>query len=57
MTVKSAAFIKRIDDYLKNSLERVPFSDWYDVKNGEFFQFRNRTVQGGNFILLLEKGL
>lgn len=54
---KRAAFIKRIDDYLKNSPERVPFSDWYDVKNGEFFQFRNRTVQGGNFILLLEKGL
>lgn len=54
---KRAEFVKRLNDYLESSPERVPFGDWYDVKNGEFFQFRARTVQGGNFILLLDEGI
>lgn len=54
---KRSVFIKCINDFLEQSPGRVAFSDWFDVKSGEFFQFRARTVQGGNFILLLNKGL
>ena len=52
-----SVFIKCISDFLEQSPGRVAFSDWFDVKSGEFFQFRARTVQGGNFILLLNEGL
>ena len=54
---KRSVFIKCINDFLEQSPARVAFSDWFDVKSGEFFQFRARTVQGGNFILLLNEGL
>ncbi|MCM1236856.1 MAG: DUF4965 domain-containing protein, partial [Ruminococcus flavefaciens] len=54
---KRSVFIKCIDDFLEQSPGRVAFGDWFDVKSGEFFQFRARTVQGGNFILLLNEGL
>lgn len=42
-----------IDKYLRNSEDRLPFGDWYETKTGRLIGFRNRTVQGGCFILLL----
>ena len=45
--------IAPMDDFLKTSPDRVPFSDWYDVKEGKFYGFRARTTQGGCFMLLL----
>ena len=33
--------------------KRVPFSDWFETKTGEYHHFIARTVQGGCFILLL----
>lgn len=54
---KRKKLIKLLDDYLKYSPSRIPFGDWYDVRNGEFYQFRARTVQGGCFILLLNSEL
>lgn len=33
--------------YLRESATRVPFSDWYDTRSGDFIQFIARSVQGG----------
>ena len=49
---KKKQFVVLVDNFLKNSPMREPFPDWYDVNTGERFWFRNRTVQGGCFILL-----
>lgn len=45
--------IKSLDRYLKETASRIPFSDWYETVTGEYRAFIARTVQGGNFILLL----
>ncbi|MDR3317917.1 MAG: DUF4965 domain-containing protein [Clostridiales bacterium] len=51
--------IKALAAYLKESPDRVPFSDWYDSVSGESCRygggkmFVNRSVQGGCFALLL----
>ena len=42
-----------IDDYLKNSPDRIPFGDWYETQDGSHHEFRARSVQGGCFILLI----
>ena len=46
-------FIEPMNEFLKTSPDRVPFSDWYDVKEGKHYGFRARTTQGGCFILLI----
>ena len=45
--------IKSLDRYLKETTTRVPFSDWYETITGDYRAFIARSVQGGNFILLL----
>lgn len=45
--------IDSIDNYLKNSVDRLPFSDWFETIDSKLHFFRNRTVQGGNFYPLL----
>ena len=50
---KREKILSGIDVFLKESPDRVPFSDWYYTDNGRHEQFRARTVQGGCFILLL----
>ena len=50
---KSKKILSGIDKYLKESEDRLPFGDWYETKTGRLIGFRNRTVQGGCFILLL----
>ena len=43
----------KIVNFLKNSPERVPFTDLYHINDGLRKDFQNRPVQGGIFILLL----
>ena len=52
---KSTIFIEKLDEFLKTSPDRVPFSDWFETGSGEYHSFRARTVQGGCFILLLNE--
>jgi hypothetical protein len=47
------ALIAPIAVFLKESPDRVPFSDWYDTVNAVHYHFQNRTVQGGLFMPLL----
>ena len=50
---KREKLLSGIAKFLKDSPDRVPFSDWYDTDSGSHFYFRARSVQGGCFILLL----
>jgi len=36
------------------SVSRAPMTDWYDTKSAYLYHFRNRTVQGGLYIKLLD---
>lgn len=45
-------FARCILDFLENSPDRVPFSDWYQTVSGRQQGFQNRTVQGGIFMPL-----
>ncbi len=44
-----------IDRYLRESSDRLPFGDWYETETGALIGFRNRAVQGGCFMLLLDR--
>ncbi len=46
-------FVAALDEFLKSSPDRVPFSDWYEGQDGKYYGFRARTTQGGCFMLLL----
>ena len=52
---KSKIFVEKLDEFLKTSPDRVPFSDWFETVSREYHAFRARTVQGGCFILLLNE--
>ena len=52
---RSKLFVERLDEFLKTSPDRVPFSDWFESVGGEHHYFRARTVQGGCFVLLLNE--
>lgn len=54
---KRNKLLKAVDEFLKKTKSRVPFGDWYETADGKINFFRNRTVQGGMFILLLKKAL
>ena len=42
--------------YLRATVTRVPFSDWYDTKTSRFVAFMGRSVQGGMYMpMLLER--
>lgn len=45
-----------VADFVRETPDRVPFSDWYDTVNGQYCHFKARSVQGGLFMpMLLEK--
>jgi hypothetical protein len=47
------ALIAPVAAFLRDSPDRVPFSDWYDTVSAKHYHFQNRTVQGGLFMPLL----
>ena len=47
------ALIAPIASFLRDTGDRVPFSDWYDTVTARHYYFQNRTVQGGLFMPLL----
>ncbi|WP_130859039.1 glutaminase family protein [Gracilibacillus phocaeensis] len=47
------ALIKPLWRFLHETSDRVPFSDWYDTKTAKRMNFKNRSVVGGVYILLL----
>lgn len=51
---ETEALIAPIWDMLNETNSRVPFTDWYDTKDAHHKGFRNRTVIGGVFILLMK---
>ena len=50
---KKTAMVAPLARFLRETKDRVPFSDWYYTTAGNHRHFRARTVQGGCFILLL----
>lgn len=50
---KRQALIALLDEYLRSTPDRVPFSDWYETQSGTHHEFMARSVQGGCFILLI----
>jgi hypothetical protein len=47
------ALIAPIAKFLRETPDRVPFSDWYDTISARHYFFQNRTVQGGLYMPLL----
>lgn len=52
---QAMVMIDAVANYLRYTSTRVPFSDWYETKTGEYRQFIARSVQGGIFMPLLIK--
>ena len=51
---KRDALIRPLVRYLNETTSRVPFSDLYDTKTGDYIAFIARSVQGGVFALMLK---
>jgi hypothetical protein len=45
-------FISRLKNYLTDSFNNMPFSDWYDTVSGRSVGFRARPVAGGHLALV-----
>ena len=54
---KQQDFFKRINRFLVETPDRVPFSDWYEADTGVPRFFKARPVMGGNFMPVLIKEL
>lgn len=53
---KRQKLMDSIARFLTETEDRIPFSDWYDTRTGNYCHFKGRTVQGGIFMpLLLER--
>lgn len=42
-----------VADFVRETPDRVPFSDWYDTVSGHYCHFKARSVQGGLFMPIL----
>lgn len=51
---KQRKIYSRVAKYLRETPDRLPFGDLYYVDDGTMREFRNRSVQGASFILLLK---
>ena len=51
---KRKKYVEYIYNFLAETPDRVPFSDWYETENAKYCMFRNRTVVGGLFMLLIK---
>ena len=49
------ALLKPLSVYLRETQTRVPFSDWYNTRTGDFVEFIARSVQGGLYMPILKK--
>ena len=47
------ALIAPLADFLQETPDRVPFTDWYDTKSGRKVGFQARSVVGGVFVKML----
>jgi len=52
---KQNEIYKLVIKFLKETITRVPFSDWYKADTSEACLFRTRPVVGGNFMPILLK--
>ena len=50
---KRKQLMEPIARFLTETEDRVPFSDWYDTRTGNYCHFKGRTVQGGIFMPML----
>lgn len=50
---KREKLLKPVAKFLEETPDRIPFSDWYDVKTGKSHEFKARSTQGACFILML----
>lgn len=50
---KRRRLIAPVACFLRESRDRIPFSDWYDTLTGDYCHFKGRTVQGGVFMPML----
>jgi len=53
--VQVQALIEPLYRYYNETGSRVPLTDWYDTVSGRYIHFRNRSVIGGLFALLLPR--
>nr|WP_313886551.1 DUF4965 domain-containing protein [Bacillus sp. SD088] len=51
----ASALIEPLWLYLNETEDRVPFSDWFDTKSAKRLNFKNRSVVGGLFMLMLKE--
>ncbi len=51
--VKVRSLIEPLHRYYRETGSRVPLTDWYDTVSGRYIHFRNRSVIGGLYALLL----
>lgn len=56
-TETALKFISPLWRYYNETGSRVPLTDWYDTVTGRYLHFRNRTVIGGLFALLLKDNM
>ncbi|WP_036603242.1 glutaminase family protein [Olivibacter sitiensis] len=50
-------FVDPVWKYVNETSDRIPLSDWHETTDGKSVGFRARSVVGGYFVKVLEKGM